>query len=322
MKPFGRFSEDDIDPLIYSVLAADRRRVDVERVYSAILRSHTANDRAGSRRDPALAPATNWLRCSATLTNLSVAASLLCVVSLLWFALYPTRTSAYAVLSAADSEISAGVDRCYRIEVDMPKAWRHRNPLLRQDWHTVVWTRGGCFRAVTTAPDAEIVWGRDERRNMWVIKNSSCGLLYAPDEVPRTLARARFVLCFDVGRLMKHFLRKFDLVQEQPLATDGAGVTVIGAKAKSNESGLAFNAARLVIDEQNNVVRRMELSRMANGVERGTLTFVLVDAAEQPMDSYHVAGNLQAGAEILDGSRSSERTQAFQELFPEAGSGN
>ena len=103
----------------------------------------------------------------------------LLAVGLAWWLFSSTPASAYAILSAAQSQAEEGPDRCYRVKADVPKWWGARNPLVKREWNTLVWTRGDRFRAVMRAPGHELVWGQDEQRNVWLVQSPSRGLTYS-----------------------------------------------------------------------------------------------------------------------------------------------
>ncbi|MBI3837845.1 MAG: hypothetical protein HY288_07930 [Planctomycetia bacterium] len=247
--------------------------------------------------------------------KLAAAACLVATVGLCsYVALSPEPASAYAVVSAAQSAASKNVDRCYRIESDVPKAWLRGNPFLRVDTETLLWTRGDRFRVITTQDGKDFTWGQDEQRRVWVVCGLNQGLRFDDDEVPPMFARTRAYLGLDVRRLINRFLNQFDLQMEKSRGADDARMVVIRATAKEGRQALPFNSARIEVELKTKVIRKMELARIMDGAVYGRFTFTLVDEAPQPDASYRLENNLPHGAEIFSQDRSTDRAQVLREL--------
>ena len=247
--------------------------------------------------------------------RLAVAAAVLVAGGVGWYlTLSPEPASAYALISGAQSALSTTADRCYLVESAVPKAWVRGNPILRADSHTVVWTRGDRFRVVTNREGRELTWGQDDERRLWVAYGLDRGMRYDHDEVPPMFARTRAYLGLDLRRLAGHFLHQFDLDVEKVGNPGKSRVVIVRATAREGEPSWPFNFARLEIDPKTKVIRKMQLSRVANGTVKVNFTFTLISEASQADGSYSLEGNLPPAAEVFLRDRSEARDELLREL--------
>jgi len=311
-----RFAENQIDSLVRQYLDIEARDVDVPAQLRAIAARDSGVAMPGlvpTSRSPVTQPRQpsrhrHW--------NLAVAAGMLLTIGVIsYLYLPPEPASAYALVTAAESELARKpVDRCYQVETLVPKAWRRGNPFLQDGDESRVWTRGDRFRVLTTEGGRQYQWGQDGQRRLWVVCDEQHALRFDRDEVPPMFARTRAYLGLDVRRLANRFLRDYDLRFEKRRDADDRRVSVVHATIKPDRPPQPFNAARLEIDPKTKVVRSLELARVVDGQTKAQFRFTLVESSPERDSSYEVESHLAAGAKILDREHAAERERLLREL--------
>jgi hypothetical protein len=316
------YSTSEIESLVRAHLEAEGQRIDTRSILAAICEqlaegavagSSTASPPPRGERKGLFA----WSRLGRRGSwGLGIAASVLFATGVAWYVtLASAPPNAYAIVSAARTALARPVDRCYRVDSDVPKSWRRTNSLLRVDGDTLLWTRGDRFRMTTGQDGEEFVWGQDEQGRVWLICDAQRGLVFERNEVPPVLAAARSYLRVDSTRLMNQLLKNFDLrIESFGGKGADANMAVIRATAKPGKEKMMCNTAVLEINMKNKIIHKMELSSTAKGVAQGTFTFTLVDRAAQPDSTYQLEGNLPSGAKIFGLEQAEERGQLLREL--------
>ncbi|HEY2837968.1 MAG TPA: hypothetical protein VGJ26_02380 [Pirellulales bacterium] len=311
----SRFSDDRVDALVRSYLGDDAGRVDLEANLQAV-QARLEKMRSGesvNRRRPAFRKGVRWA--------MSLAAVLLVAGGTAYFVLDPTPTSAYSIMVAASDALTPGSDRCYRIDIAARGDRFKKHPILRNIAGALVWTRGDRFY-LDSAGDhrkpedgRQFIMGQDENHKIWVVGSGNRGLRYNRGEVPPILGALRSTLNLDLEKLSKQFLQHFDLEIEAPGPQDDPKTVVLRATIKPDHDPMAINGARLTIERNSNVIRKLELSRTLDGATLGTVTFTLVGAEPQADSSYRLESHLPPGAEILSHDQAAERGKALRSLL-------
>ena len=305
------YSEEQIDPLVRSFLEGESRQVDVARNLAAIAERLAVQAELPPIEPPRHAPPRRRL------LRLALAACLAVAVGVGgYLAVAPDSANAYALVSAAESALSKQVDRCYRVDSKLAKAWRG-NPFLSSGDETLVWTRGDRFRVATNRGGREQVWGQDEQRRLWVVCDPKHGVRFEHDEVPQTFARTRAYLGLDARRLTRRFLEHFDLHIEKEGRAGRPGIVIVRATPKVGGQVQPFNSALLEIEQKTKVIRKMELIRIVDDAVHGQFTFTLIDEAPPAELSYRLEDNLASGAEIFAQDRAAERARLLKQLTRE-----
>ena len=327
-------SEDQVEPLVRALLDADGRTVDVPRVRAEIaarLASDPGLAQPGPAEPgfPALSPTEYILPPPLPLqiqrqrtTNrivrwsLAVAACLAVAVGLVeWFSISATPASAYSLVQSAHSVLAKSGDRCYQVEMMLPKGWLVKSSFLHSDGEKLVWTRGDRFRFVMSKDGEELIWGQDEDQRLWVACDGERGLQYNPEEVPLALSLTLSYLSLDFERLSLDILENFDLKTEAPTSQSDPDVVTVIATAKPTKKSLHFQSARLKIDRQTKVIRSMEMTRTAKKSVIGRVTFTLLNEDPQTDASYTLQDYLAPGARMLDKAKAPERGKLFRKLL-------
>lgn len=232
-----------------------------------------------------------------------------------YFTLSAAPVSAYALVESAHSVLEAARDRCYRVDMNLPKDWLSKNSFLHSGDQKLVWTRGDRFRFVMSKGDEELVWGQDEEHRLWVVCNDNRVLMFNQDEVPPALALTLSYLSLDFSVLSLEILENFDLSTDDSAPKNNDGLVTVLAHAKPGRKSLQFQAARLEIDPKTKIIRKMELTRLARKIATARVTFTLLDEEPQSDTSYTAEGNSPPGARMLDKSRATERSRLFRKLL-------
>jgi hypothetical protein len=309
------FSPEAIDPLVRDHLEALSLEIDVERNLAVIMRRARETPAEATDNLAVVVGRPRRLLSARPGWRWAVAASLVVACGMIWYlAAQPEPASAFALLSAAETELARPIDRCYRVEAVMPKVWRRNNPWLRTDSPTLVWTRGDRYRVAARHDGHDVTWGQDHAQRLWIAVDGQPGMRYERDEVPPMFARPRAYLGLDARKLANRFLRQFDLDVGQRRRVAGVCVVVIQATAKQGLDQWPFNAATLEIEARSKVIRKLELVREVDGQQKARFTFTLVDEAVQPEASYELEGNLRNGAEVLDDKQPDARESLRRQL--------
>jgi hypothetical protein len=256
-------------------------------------------------RDPA-GEAPRWKRTAAWLLMTSLAV-LIAFAGGRWMT--PSTADAATVLRTVHSVHSRPVDRCYRVQF-APDAdyWDGRNPLTGPS-DTILWTRGDRFWADATLGHVKLVYGRDERGQLWVSPSRSTGieLSSADGRLPDEIAMYCAINAMTVPSLVENVLANFDLradgppaghaAPEQHSAATGTQNSVIWATLKPGHTHEHLASALLEIDPTGTLVRLI-LWTIDDDRPRGTVTFTLVETARGSDEQYRLASHLDADAEV------------------------
>ncbi len=325
----------EVDQWVRAALEADARDVDVLRFHAKVVERLAGPERAGFSTNTGRSTGTGlaigddlfptatprsatrvsrrrWVvRC-----GVAAAACLLIAAALgEYLVLTATPASAESLVRSAHSVLSKTADRCYRVEMNLPKGWLTNNSFMRSPEQKLVWTRGDRFRMVMDKDGEQLTWGQDERHRMWVVCDPQNGILFNSNEVPLTLALTLSYLSLDFEQLSREILENFDLQTQEPAPDDANGLVTVVATAKPGTKSLHFQSARLEIEARSKVIRKMELMRMAKGRVLARVTFTYLTEEPQTDASYTLEDNLPPGARILGRDRASERGKLLRKMM-------
>ncbi|HVU89346.1 MAG TPA: hypothetical protein VHD36_18610 [Pirellulales bacterium] len=299
-----RFAETDVESLVARHLATTGEPIDVERNLKAIQRRLLVAE--------ALDSGTQRRRYSAVLWTSAAAALLLVGVGLVgYFATNVQASSAAGMLEEVRGRL-ADVDRCYDVEVNVPRGFAQRFSFLNPRGTVQVWTRGDAFRARIEEGDKQVLWGRDPQGGMWVTDGQR-GLYFAKPEIPPALRRFAVVLSLNEKQVTNVFLRQFDLTLDKRTARNGR--QTIHAVAKPETTRSPLNEAWLEIDTHSHTLERLELRHRIDDRVFANITFDLVETSPATEPSYSLAGNMSPDAMVFDAKRAEERSKLLVELM-------
>jgi hypothetical protein len=202
------------------------------------------------------------------------------------------RAGAETLVQQAQAAHQMPLDRCYLVEVR-----RDADPVNESVPPTSppriirLWTRGDRIWIESVQPQRRWAWGRDENGNVWMAFGPHRAIRFARDEVPSWLALGCDVLAMRVDTLLNDVLRDFDLRRTADVA--GLPMTqVVSATLKPGHQHPSLRQARIEIDGETKVIRRLVLTRTRQGQPFATLTYTLVESRPQDDSKYVLEGHL------------------------------
>ncbi len=289
-----RITEEDVDGLVRAYLTRIEQTVDSPRMIERIV----ADVEGTAERLPsggALLPSgasypsrRRWRRWP---WGVAGAAAIL-LVALLLLQLGTAQASPEALVREARAAHALPVDRCYLIETEWQGAAPRRDfPLLAPDG-VRLWTRGDRFRIESTVGKGPVSWGRDEQGRIWLAVLPRVGVRFDEGEAPESLAFACDVYSLRLETLLDVLLKEFDLHREP--GADRTATQHIIATLKPGGQGRFMRSARLEVDSESKVVKKLVLDRVFPHGFAATVTLTLVESTVLNEASYELEGNLKA----------------------------
>jgi hypothetical protein len=235
--------------------------------------------------------------------------------------LAPASASTERLLRGAQRVHALPLDRCYYVEWQLEPGVVERGLVATQPGSTRLWTRGDRFWIESIRRDRRVAYGRDEQRRVWVARSRSEGVRYEADEakVPAWLARTCDLYSMRVETLLSEVLSDFDLSRRTTTDASGLPLYVLEARPKAGFAHPSLSAARLELDAETNVLRRVVLWRHLGGKPVATVTHTLVATGYQDDDQYLLEGHLDTGAAVYSKSfRPAVRQAKVSGLFGRA----
>jgi hypothetical protein len=287
-----------LDAAVRAHLEGQGRTADAERVLAGVLNQLDAPA-------PVLKP-----RRHRALVSLVAAAALLLGL----FALAPrnaVQASPAAVVRQAQMAHEQDADRCYAVTTEPAESLQRRLPKLDFRREALLWTRGDRYVVEGSSGERKWTWGRDPQGRVWLTGSPSLGLRFDADELPEALAMFFELRAVRLPTLLGDVLRDCELTLDES-GPDGVR-TVIATPKPDTASTLA--GARLEIDEETGVVRKLVLRRRVLGRDIATITLTLTASARQGDERYQLEGHLRPDARILDRNNPRPRQQALLRLL-------
>jgi hypothetical protein len=234
----------------------------------------------------------------------------------------PVQAGAEAIVREAQRSHQIPVDRCYLVEVRQDsELLQEAYPMTTQARLTRLWTRGDRFWLESVHPQQRWAWGRDDRGNVWMALGSRRGIRYGPDELPSWLKVSFDVWSLQPDTLLGEVLRDFDLHREPPGLGQPGTTVAIRATPKSGHTHPELRGARLEIDAETKVVRKLVLERTRMGQPFATVTYTLIDTQTRDDRLFELEGHLEAPYEIYTRENEPQRRRvlAMRWLAPQVG---
>jgi hypothetical protein len=208
------------------------------------------------------------------------------------------RAGAETLVHQARAAHQLPLDRCYLVEVRRDQPGREEaDPLTNPTRIIRLWTRGDRIWIESVQPQRRWAWGRDESGNVWMAFGPHRAIRFPRDEVPGWLALGCDVLAMRLETLLQDVLRDFDLRR----TGDGAGLPVtqvVTATLKPGRQHPSLRQARIEIDAETKVIRRLVLTRTRQGQPFATLTYTLAESRPQDDSQYLLEGHLASPFEV------------------------
>jgi hypothetical protein len=284
----------DLEALVRALLQHQAERIDPAPVYARLCVSLAASPQL----DP-LVPSLLRRRFWRRVAWATAAAAALLFAFLGGLQLRSGQASAESIIQQAQAAHSLPLDRCYLVEV------RRDSPLLDESTPLTIpprviqlWTRGDRIWIESVQPKRRWAWGRDENGNVWMAFGPHRAIRFTRDEVPPWLALGCDIFAMRLETLLDEVLRDFVLER----TTDGAGMPaaqVVTATVKPGHQHPNLRQARIEIDAETKVIRRLVLTRTRQGQPFATITYTLVESRPQDDSKYVLEGHLAAPFEVF-----------------------
>ncbi len=289
-----RIMEEDVDGLVRAYLTRIELTVDTPRMIERIVADvEGASEPLPSGGNPVPSRASHpsrrrWRRWPWGVA----AAAVILLASLLLLQLGTVQASPEALVREARAAHALPVDRCYLIETQWQGAAPRRDfPLIAPDG-VRLWTRGDRFRIESTVGKGPVSWGRDAKGTIWLAVLPRVGIRFDDGEAPEALAFACDVYSLRLETLLDVLLKDFDLHLEP--GADRKATQHIVATQKPGVRGQFMRSARLEVDAESKVVKKLVLDRVLPRGFAATVTLSLVESTVLNETSYELEGNLKA----------------------------
>lgn len=264
----------EVDELIRSYLNDLERQVEPRRLAERI--EEEAGRAAPSRRR-------RWWAWGLTGMAAAIVAALLLTVG-------GVQAGPDKLLREARQTHATGLDRCYRIQVELGPAEPRLRPL--DSYESRLWTRGDRFWIESQATGRQVAWGRDDTGRVWFALSPREGIRFDPGEVGEKLELACKLRELRPEHLLDQLLADFTLRREP----SEKGSYLIQARPKQDHPFL--REAVLEVDADSRVLKRVVLTRTYRGSQAATVTFTLLETRPQADDRYVLEGHLESEAAI------------------------
>ncbi|MBM4090125.1 MAG: hypothetical protein FJ276_12000 [Planctomycetes bacterium] len=203
------------------------------------------------------------------------------------------------------------LDRCYLVEVERSREGSGDG--YGDSWISArsgrvdrLWTRGDRFFLESSNNAYRWAWGRNEKGTVWLAYGRRQGLLLEVDEQPAWLTAWCDVLSMQLDSLLDDVLVNCQLTWESGDAE--AGTKVVRAVRRFHRRRAGLREARLEIDQETKVLRRLTLVRwVARTRQMVTVTYTLAATEAQPDERYELSGHLEPPFTILSNTTQPER---------------
>jgi len=307
--------DDALDALLRDQLDRQAERIDPRPLFHAIMARSATAGRPASTAASAPPRTTGGARAARFLASAAALAACLLLGLYLAPAWQAHAATAEELVREARAAHRQPLDRCYLVELRASSLPDESAPLREASRTNRLWTRGDRFWMESANPTARWAWGRDDRGGLWIAAfGGRAGVRLDADEVPRSLDAACDVMSMRPDTLLDDVLRDFDLRREPP-AADAPGVRVIDAALKPGHAHPALAAARLELDAETRVIRRLVLHRTRGGQPVATVTYTLVETAPQDDGKYALDGHLLPPAEVYTRDRDPARRRDILRLW-------
>jgi hypothetical protein len=302
-----------IDALVRTYLEGQAATVDPRAILEGIRRRQA---RPAAKAEAEIAGTVGRWRWAA-----AAAAVVLAFVGGRYLAPVEASTSTVRLLRGAQRVHALPLDRCYYVEWQLEPGVVERGLVAAQPGSTHLWTRGDRFWIESFKRGRRVAYGRDEQRRVWVARSPSEGIRYEADEArtPRWLALSCDLYSMRVETLLSDVLSDFALARRTTTDASGLPLYVLEGRPRAGVSHPSLSAARLEIDAETNVLRRVVLWRHVGGEPVATVTHTLVSTGFQDDDQYLLEGHLEPGAAVYSKAfRPAVRQAKVSGLFDQA----
>ena len=300
-----------LEDLVQAHLLRRAATIPTERLEARLGISLTA-----ARRGELMAAADGGLRFRSRVAWGTAAAAALLLAFLGGLQLSPVRAGAETLIQQAHAAHLMPMDRCYLVEVRRDSPSIDKSATLTPTPPRIIrlWTRGDRIWIESVQPQRTWAWGRDDHGNVWMAFGRHRAIRFQRDEVPQWLALGCDIFAMRVETLLNDVLRDFELQR----TADGAGMPatqVVTAALKPGHSHPSLRQARIEIDAETKVIRRLVLIRTRLGQPFATITYTLVESHPQDDSQYVLEGHLVAPFDVFTPTNNPEQCRETLERW-------
>ena len=227
---------------------------------------------------------------------------------------WPSSASAATLVLATKRVHELPVDRCYLVEVQ-PSAPDESTLAPKYGRVDRLWTRGDRFFIESSNRQDRWTWGQDNTGAVWLTSGRKRGLRLEADEVPPGFRRLCDTLTMQFETLLDQLLKDFELTWEAADASTLPQTRVVHAVRKGARPRGRVQEARLEIDAETKVIRKLAVKRWSRGRATAwrleTATYTLVGSEAQPDLCYQPEGHLEAPFVIFSREHEPEKRNAI-----------
>jgi hypothetical protein len=301
-------SDEQIDALVKARLEERAKQIDpqpfIQKLQERMAGPHPALDASNVTRMASTDPEATEMSHSKPRFfmarrrwSVAVAAAMttaaLCVIGILY--IKPSPAGAATLILASKRVHELPLDRCYLVEVQ-PVHDAPTSKVLAPRRVDRLWTRGDRFFIESSNDRYRWAWGQDETGAVWLASGRRRGLRLEPSEVPPWLRSLCDTHSMEFETLLGQLLENFHLTWEGSDSTTLPQTHVIHAIRKPGQREGRVVRARLEIDVETKVIRRLVVRRWSQGGAYArrlvTTTYTLVGSEARSDLCYQPEGHL------------------------------
>lgn len=231
---------------------------------------------------------TRWRRAAAWIS----AAALLAVVAFLVGRYESTALASPATIVRAAAETHAeAIERVYLVEVDRSA----QSPEVAAPRDVRVMTQGDRFYVQMNRGQRQWYWGRNASGAIWLTVGPRRAIVVEQDELGVPLEYISNLYSLNLESLLDNFLKHCNLSR----ADESETTHVITATPRYRWRGGWVRSARIEVDRETKVVRRLMIERELPQQGSSTVTFTLVTSRPPDESKYRPEGHLTEPFRLL-----------------------
>ncbi len=205
------------------------------------------------------------------------------------------------------------IDRHYEVRVETEAPWGQvRSALRRPPRASELWVRGNQFVQRYEIGEETLVWGRNDRGEVWFTMSGISTVVFQASEVPEVLQDLCELRTLDVQTLLNSLLIDFDLEYvERP----GRIVRIL-ARPRSDFGRSKYAAIEIEIETESLLVRNVRLERAIERRHVATVTFSFEEMTSRKDALYERQSYVKPDGEVFErGSMRAMRSERLRQFL-------
>lgn len=203
---------------------------------------------------------------------------------------------------------AASIERIYLVNVERAI----ESPEAETPKEVRVMTLGDRFYVEMNRGGRRFVWGRNDENGIWICLGSKQAVIIERDEMGAPLEYLANLYSLNLESLLDNFVRNCLLTREHQSGT----THVIRVTPRRAWRGGWLRSARIEIDRETKVVRRLTIERELPQQAPSTISFTLIDSRAADENRYQPEGHLTKPFRKLDRhSQPDERRDILRTWF-------